>query len=261
MSSIRFSVFTKPWKDSIDQLGARVAALGFDGMELPVRPGYPVTSETVNELPAAVKRLKEHGVEVFSIAGPTDEAAFAACAEAGVPIVRVMAPIRADGYLATERQLQQEYDSFLPLLEKYSITIGVQNHCGRYVSNACGLRALAGKYNPAHVGIVWDAAHNALHGEEMELGIEIVWSHLCMVNLKNAVWRETTGPDAEGATWSPYWTNGSKGLASWPRVAKELNRRAYSGVVCLTAEYSDESQVDKFVAEDLQYARSLFGTG
>ncbi len=263
MSDIRFSGIHKTVERIQSTSWAeRVAALGFDGIERsPVCPGYPVTPETVNDLPAAVKRLKEHGVEVFSIAGPTDEAAFAACAESGIPIVRVMAPIRSEGYLATEQQLRREYDGLLPLLEKYHITIGVQNHCGRFVSNACGLRTLVDKYNPAHIGIVWDAAHNALHGEEMELGIEIVWSHLCMVNLKNAVWRQTNGPDAESASWSPYWTNDSKGLASWSRVAKELSRRAYSGVVCLTAEYTDESQVDQFVAMDLKYARSLFGSG
>ena len=126
MSEIRFSVFTKPWKDPIDQLGERVAGMGFHGIELPVRPGYPVIPEKVNELPAAVRRLKEHGIEVFSIAGPTDEATFAACAESGIPTVRVMAPIRPEGYLATEEQIQREYDGLLPLLEKYRITIGVQ---------------------------------------------------------------------------------------------------------------------------------------
>jgi sugar phosphate isomerase/epimerase len=261
MSSIKFSVFTKPWKDSIDELGERVAGLGFDGIELPVRPGYPVTPETVKELPAAVKRLREHGVKVFSIAGPTDEETLAACAEAGIPIVRVMAPIRSEGYLATERALQLEFDGLLPLLEKYGVAIGVQNHTGRFVSNACGLRNLVGKFDPARIGIVWDAAHNALNGEEMELGIEIVWSHLLMVNLKNAFWKQTNGPEAESATFKPYWTNGSSGLASWPRVSKELQCRAYAGVVCLTAEYTEEHEVDRLIAKDLAYARSLFGCG
>jgi sugar phosphate isomerase/epimerase len=171
-----------------------------------------------------------------------------------------MAPIRSEGYLATEVQLQREYDALLPLLAKYGITIGVQNHSGNFVANAGGLRSLVGKYDPARIGIVWDAAHNALNGEEMEIGIEVVWSHLCMVNLKNAVWRQTSSPDAASAAWSPYWTTGPQGLASWPRVIKELKRRAYGGVICLTAEYSDEDQVDRFIATDLEYARSLFGS-
>ena len=77
----------------------------------------------------------------------------------------------------------------------------------------------------------------------MELGIEIVAiSTLCMVNLKNAIW-QLADERHEGLRLphrAPYWTTGSDGLASWPRVIKELNRRLYNGVICLTAEYSDE---------------------
>jgi hypothetical protein len=41
-------------------------------------------------------------------------------------------------------------------------------------------------------------------------------------------------------------------------VVAELKRRSYQGVVCLTAEYSDQASVDRLIAEDLAYARSLF---
>src|SRR5207253_9475217 len=94
--------------------------------------------------------------------------------------------------------------------------------------------------------------------EEPELAFAIVWDHLGMVNLKNAFWRRTNGPEAEDVQWRPYWTSGRQGLASWPRVAAELTRRGYRGTVCLTAEYSDEAVVERLAAADLGYARSLF---
>jgi sugar phosphate isomerase/epimerase len=121
-----------------------------------------------------------------------------------------------------------------------------------------GIRHLIENYDPKHIGAVWDAAHNALNGEEPELAIDIVWSHLCMVNLKNAFWLRTNGPEAEVVSWKPYWTTGRQGLASWPRVAAELKRRNYEGVVCLTAEYSDEGSVNRLIAEDIAFAKSLF---
>jgi len=83
---ITWSVFTKPWKMPIPELGAYVRSLGFEGIELPVRPGYPVEPENVAELPRAARQLAEHGVSIESVAGPTDEATIVACAEAGVPI-------------------------------------------------------------------------------------------------------------------------------------------------------------------------------
>ena len=45
---ITYSVFTKPWKTQpLREVGEFVAGLGFDGIELPVRPGYQVEPENV----------------------------------------------------------------------------------------------------------------------------------------------------------------------------------------------------------------------
>ncbi len=260
-STVAFSVFTKPWKVPLVELAELVRGFGFEGIELPVRPGYQVEPQNViRDLPVAVRQLAERGVRVFSVAGPADEPTIAACAESGVPIIRVMAKIGVDGYLATEARTRREYDALVPLLDRYHVKLGVQNHSGDYVCNAMGLRHLLESYDPRHICAVWDAAHTALNGEAPELALDIVWSHLGMVNLKNAFWRRVNGPEAETACWQPYWTSGRQGLASWPRVVAELQRRSFRGVVCLTAEYTDEASVNRLIAEDLVYAKSLFRT-
>jgi sugar phosphate isomerase/epimerase len=257
--TIKFSVFTKPWRTlSLAQLGEAVRGLGFDGIELPVRPGYQVTPEDVAALPAAVRTLAELGVRIFSVAGPTDEATIAACAEAGVPTIRIMAPIdRGESYLEAEGRYRRAFDVLVPLLDAYGVQVGVQNHVGRYVANAVGLRRLVEGYEPRHIAIVWDAAHEALNGGDPDLALDVVWSHLCMVNLKNAFWQRANGPEAEEAGWRVHWTAGRHGRASWSRVAAELRARAYEGVVCLTAEYSDEAAVDRLIADDIAFARRL----
>jgi sugar phosphate isomerase/epimerase len=107
------------------------------------------------------------------------------------------------------------------------------------------------------IGAVWDAAHEALAGQETESSLDTVADLLIMVNLKNAFYVKTNGPESREAKWSRHFTSGRQGLASWERVVKELRRRHYSGVVCLTAEYTAESEVDRLIAEDLQYARDL----
>ncbi|HEX5414201.1 MAG TPA: TIM barrel protein [Chloroflexota bacterium] len=259
-ASVAFSVFTKHWKTlPLAELGEMVAGLGFDGIELPVRPGFQVEPENAGrDLPRAVRKLGEFGVKVFSVAGSTDQATIEACAESGVPTIRTMAPVGSDGYRASEARLQRELDALVPALERHRIQIGVQNHNGRFISNASGLRKLLEKYDPKQVCAVWDCAHNAVNGEEPELALDIIWPHLGMVNFKNAFWRRVNGPEAERAAWEPYWTTGRQGLASWPRVVAELRRRAYSGVVCLTAEYTDESATNRLIAEDILYAKSLF---
>jgi sugar phosphate isomerase/epimerase len=261
---VTYSVFTKPWRTlSLKRLGEFVAKLGFDGIELPVRPGYQIEPEQVSKLPQAARQLAEFGVRILSVAGPTDEATIAACAAAGVPTIRIMAPVeRGETYVQAEARYRREFDTLVPLLERYGVQVGVQNHHGRFVANAAGLRSLVEGCDPRYIGIVWDAAHEALDGMEPDLALDMVWSHLCMVNLKNAFWDRmpqgaSSGSEPGIAEWQVYWTTGPKGRASWPQVAHELQRRAYRGVVCLTAEYTDEDAVDRYIARDIAFARSL----
>jgi sugar phosphate isomerase/epimerase len=256
--AIQFSVFTKPWRTPLPDLARFVGGLGFDGIELPVRPGFQVEPEHIaRDLPQAVRLLADFGLTITSVAGTTDAATIAACAECRVPLLRTMVPVGPEGYLAAEARARREYDALLPLLESSGVMVGVQNHSGRYVCHALGLRRLLDGYDPRHVGAVWDAAHTALNGEEPELALEIIWPQLALVNLKNAFWRPVSGPETTPTEWEAYWTDGRHGLASWPRVAAELGRRGYVGTVCLTAEYTDEHSVDRLIAEDLAFARSL----
>jgi sugar phosphate isomerase/epimerase len=253
------SVFTKPWKMPLPELAALVRRLGFEAIELPVRPGYQVPPENVAKgLPLATRELANLGVKIAGIAGPTDEATIAACGEAGIPIIRVMIRIGEDGYLATEARAQREFDTLVPFLEKHRVTIGVQNHCGRYVCNAMGLRHLVGKFDPRHVGAIWDVAHCGLQGEQPEDALDILWAHLCLVNFKSAFWQRVNGSEAEEAKWQSFWTTGRHGLGSWSRAAAALKKRHYAGPICLPAEYTDEAVVERLVAEDLAYVRALF---
>ncbi len=259
MSPMKVSVFTKPWKDvPLTELCKFVKGAGFDGVELCVRPGFHLEPERAERgLPEVAAHLKDYGLEIYSVAAPLDEAVFAGCAAAGIGVVRTMADIGDDGYLASVRRHQQLYADLLPLTEKYRVTIGVQNHCDKYVCNAAGLLHLIERFDPAHVGAIWDCAHNGLQGEEPEMAIDMLWSRLSMVNFKNAFWMRANGPEAEHPEWKHYFTTGNQGLASWKRVAAELNRRKYEGIVCMTAEYEDQGNVNTYIQQDIRYLKRL----
>ncbi len=259
-AKVDFTVFTKPWRMPLPELATFVNDLGFDGVELPVRPGYQVEPENVAKgLPEAARILGDKGVKIGTVAGPTDEPTIAACAEAGVPIIRICLSVDMDiGYMATEAKLQKEYEALVPLLDRYGVAIGIQNHCGIDIGTAMGVRHLIERFDPKHFCCVLDQAHCGLVGEPPELAIDIAWSHLRVMNLKSAYWLRSNGPEAEVAEWDPYWTSGRHGMAYWPRVAAELNKRGFAGDVCLTSEYSDQSAVDRLIAEDIAFAKSLF---
>lgn len=258
---VQFSVFTKPWR-SLEpvRLAQMVRGWGFDGIEFPLRPGYQVEpSRAEQDLPKLARTLQAEGVSIFSVASSLDEQVFAACADADVPLIRIMVPIaREQGYLASEVEAVKRLEIALVHAERYQVSIGVQQHYGDCVPNAFGLVRIVERLHHPLLKSVWDAAHDALAGIEPEYGLELVRSSLGMVNLKNAYYVRTNGPEAEGAEWTRYFTTGPHGLASWTRVAKTLARFQYQGVVCLTAEYDAASAVDVLVAQDICYARDTF---
>jgi sugar phosphate isomerase/epimerase len=255
-----FAVFTKPWPvEPIPELAKLVAGLGFDGAEIPVRPGFQVTPGNAGKtLAELVSVFGDYGLKVVSIASSLEEPIFAACAEAGVPMIRIMGQIERGAYLQSEEALRTELRGVIPLCERYGVRIGVQEHYGDNVSDAFALRSLLQGLDDRWITAIWDAAHDALAGIDPETGLDVVWDRLAMVNLKNAYYERTNGPEAEAAQWHRHFTSGSQGLASWPRIAAELRRREYSGPVCLTAEYEEPADVARLCRQDLHYARELF---
>ena len=260
-TAVPFTVFTKPWKErSIPELGEFVGRLGFDGVELPVRPGFQVEPENIErDLPRAAKELAEFGVDIHSIAGPTDERTIAACGQMGIPMIRVCIGIdMSKGYVATIDQLRRDYEALVPALDRHEVAIGVQNHCDLCIGSALGIVHAIAPFDRKHVCAVLDVAHCGLNGEPEEMAIDIAWPYLAMVNLKNSFRRRMSGPEAEASQWKTYWTSGRQGFVSWAKTAEVLKQRGYDGPVCLTAEYTDEESVDRLIAEDITYAKGLF---
>lgn len=225
-----------------------------------MRPGYQVEpADICTGLPKAAKVLADFNIRIESVAAHPDETAIAACAEAGVPIIRVCADVREEEtYLDAEVRWRRDLDSLVPILDRHGVRIGVQNHCNRCMGSAIGVRRLIEGYDPRHVAAVWDPAHCAIAGERPYLALDILWSHLCLVNLKNAYHIRANGPESEDVKWKLYWTTGRQGLVSWGEIADLLKAHGYRGSVCLCADYSDETSVDRLIAEDTALAKSLF---
>ena len=62
-----FAIFVKPWKRlTLAELAPHIQELGFDLIELPVRPGFACEPQVIERsLPQAVAQLKENGVRVL----------------------------------------------------------------------------------------------------------------------------------------------------------------------------------------------------
>ena len=95
MSDIYFAVFVKPWKGlALLELARHIRKLGFEWIELPVRPGFLCEPEKIEKsLPEIVRVLGEEGIRVLNITADlplTDERLYASSTQAGIHMNRVM---------------------------------------------------------------------------------------------------------------------------------------------------------------------------
>lgn len=258
----QYSVFTKPWqKTTVPQLIEIVKELGYNAIEFPLREGAQVCpAEAEKKLPQLVKDLGEAGIRIDDVASTPEERVFAACAASQIGMIRVMfCPPPAADYLSQESEYLKEVESWLPLCEKYGVKVGIQMHYGRGAMTTADMMRIVGRFDPRHIGAIWDAAHSALAGEDTEQAIDLCWSHLYLANFKNARY-QLYGRDRDGcAVYQPYFCAGPDGVCSWPRAVAHLKKKGYSGVWCMPAEYTNLLPEDEklHTIRDLQWLKSL----
>ena len=263
----KFTVFTKPWKnDTLEALADRVAGLGFQGIELPVRDGFQVNPDNFRAaLPKAVSVLGQKNISIESIAGAIETDLVKAMGHSGVKILRIM--LGADpkkNYLKQEETYYKTVSELLPVLESSGVRLGVQNHCGNFLgSSSAGLMRFVGRFPKTLVGAVLDLAHCAVAGEIPEFALDIAASHLVMVNIKNGRWQRINAESENEAIGKIIWTSGCDGTLSWKLAAEELRRRNYGVPICFTAEYSDKDrhfegeESAALIIKDIQYWNTL----
>lgn len=257
-----FAVFTKPWAShSASQLAAVVQGIGFEGIELPVRENSFVTPASAERsLAGYVSDLRERGVETVSVATELSERAFAACHSAQVPVIRVMAPVDHNDVAGSLATLGGLFEQALAWSVETGIKVAVQPHRGPYLTNCFALMELLCDLPPENYTIAWDAAHDALAGEDPRVSLGLVAPRLSIANFKNA--RYVATPASPGsqrsADWDAEFVAGQDGLADWALAVKTLISLGFDGPLCLSAQYSSTvTSVEELLRHDLDYLRRL----
>jgi sugar phosphate isomerase/epimerase len=254
-----WAVFTKPWPTlDVTELAALVSRMGFNAIEFPLRPGFQVD---LDRLGPSLGRLStvmaDHGVSIASVASGTTPAVFEACAEQNIPIIRIMINIAAEGYLATGDLIRRKLDDLVPMTQKYGVQIGVQPHYDDYIADSSELATLLKDYDPAAIAAIWDAAHDGLARKHPSNALAVLGDRLAMANFKNACYQHSAPTEDGAPPWQVTFVEGPDGLCSWPEAAEYLVDHDYSGPICLPAEYTDETDLETKVSNDLGYLRGL----
>jgi len=254
---VKLIVFSKLLKElSIPTLIELAHRHGFDGYDLCVRPGYPVSPEDAAEtLPAAVRQMEAAGLFVPLVTGPTNltdprqeeaESLLAALAAAGVPRLK-LGYFRFDPaqpYWTQVESARQTLENWEILGRIYGVQVCYHTHSGNLLGlNAAALMHLLQGRDPAYIGAYLDPGHFAVNGEPFALGLAMAREYLSILSFKDVLVERvevngpSTGSGQRHGKGKVCWVPAGEGVVDWRSVFGELKRTGFDGPASLHCEF------------------------
>jgi sugar phosphate isomerase/epimerase len=237
----------------IRALGDRARQLGFDGIDVMIRPGHPVHPGNIaTALPEAVTVWADQGltcplasapVTLVDPDAPEVECVYAGCAAAGVPRLKIgFFPFTPGAdYWALVGTAREALAGFARLSERYGVQTVYQVHSGPLLgSNCAGLMHLLRGFDPVRLGAYPDLGHMVLDGEDYAMGLAMLGEHLSIVGVKDAY----HAPRLAGSEppFLPRFVPLGRGAVNWRRALGALRARGFDGAFSVHTEYEfDES--------------------
>jgi len=216
-----------------------------DGLDLAVRPKYPVNPENVaTMLPEWAKALRDAGLVIGLVTAPTDltnpgdkraTTIFEACAKAGVGNVKIGYFPYSGNYERDLGQARRSLSGFASLAKATGVKACYHTHSGPMIGcHGIGLRNLLEGSDPHHVGAFLDTGHLAIGGGPFSMESDAVAPWFSILAIKDMSWA------TNGGSWKASVVPAGKGFVRWKDVAASLKARGFRGNICLHGEYEAE---------------------
>ena len=270
---------------SAAELGEKVGAMGYDGIDICVRPGHPVNLDNVEQtLPAAHRIWRDQGLSCPLATAPVDfndpsaaaaERLYAGCAEAGVGHIKLgyWRFREGDDYWRELDRARRGLEEFAALSARYGVKTCYHTHSGSCIgSNCAGIMHLVRGMDPQLVGIYPDFGHMALDGEDLAMGLAMIRDYLALAGIKDSF--HAPQPEGSEPPYAPMFTMLGGGSVNWRKVLELLAGMDYAGPLVVHTEYkfgegiirqvgyADEKpdSLESLVRQDAAYLRSLLAT-
>lgn len=260
---MRYIYFTKTLRSlDVSGLVAFCKDVGLDGVDLAVRPGYPVHPDNVREeLPKAMQTFKDAGLTIGLVSTPTGLndpsskaaiATFEACGKAGVPAIKIGYFSYQGNYETGLLEARRRLGGFAKLAERTGVRCCYHTHSGNnYGNNCANLRALLLDLDPHHVGAFVDTGHVAINGGPFAFEVDQVRPWLSLIAIKDMLWHQDKN------TWKTEVVPAGKGIVKWDEVAKGLASCKFDGTIVVHGEYeeNDLSRRKQLGREELAFLK------
>ena len=246
---------------SVRQLGEKARELGYDGIDICVRPGHPVDLENaVQVLPEACQIWQEQGlvcplatapVSFLEAGAPAAERLYQACAQAGIPCIKIgyWRFAEGDDYWDLLARAREGLQAFAGLSAQYQVKTCCHTHSGPCLgSNCAGVMHLVKDFDPQLVGVYLDFGHLGFDGEDMAMGLGMIRDYLSVVGVKDGF--HAPRPEDCEPPYVPMFTPLGRGSVDWRRALRLLVGMGYDGALAVHTEY----QFDESIIRQVGYA-------
>ncbi|MGB3327451.1 MAG: TIM barrel protein [Thermomicrobiales bacterium] len=253
----------------IEEVGAVASTLGFDGIDLLVRPGFHVDPSQPEAITAVVHRLGEDGLRVpMATTDLTDPAAidtprlFNTFAENGIRLVRLgyWKYIQSVGYAPLLETARRQLEELASLAEAAGITLAIQLHGGTIHGSGAQAAALLQGHDPRVIGVYPDPGNQTVQDgrEDWRFTFDILEPWINTVGVKNGGWFPSTNAVSGQRRWHSDWLGLADGMVPWDDIVGHLVSTDFDGVLTLHSHYEvPYPQVIDQTRLDLNYIRRL----
>lgn len=266
-------VFSKSLADcSLDQLVDVAKNAKFDGYDLCVRPGHPVTPENAaTEIPRAVALFRNAGlvIPMLTAAGdlttpddPTAEPILAAMGENGIGLLKL-------GYFHYDPQTQDFWEQvsvvrsalegWQKLAEKHGVKVCYHTHSNRHMSsNASMLMHLLDGFDPQYIGGFLDTGHLVAEGEEFPVAAQIVKRYLSIISAKDFLLLRKQ-VNNHGVV-DRHVVEAGSGMVDWTTVFQTIKEIGFAGPITAHCEFElPEDGIVAGITREVAFLRSFLG--
>lgn len=267
---------------SVQELGEKMIELGYDGIDICVRPGHPVNLENVEQvLPKAYRIWQDQGlicplatapVNFNDPAAPEVERLYAACSASGIPCIKLGYWMfnEGDDYWQVLDRARESLEAFARLSDRYRVKSCCHTHSGPCIgSNCAGLMHLVKGFEPERVGAYPDFGHLTFDGEDLAMGLAMIREYLTIVGVKDGF--HMPQPQGSEPPHIPMFTNLGAGSVDWHRALTLLSGMGFEGALVVHTEYhfgesiirqvgyADEkpANLEEMARQDATYLRRL----
>ena len=237
-------IFSKhlQWLD-FENMAQTSRQIGFDGVDLTVRPNGHVIPERVKvDLPKAIHALKSNGLlanrMTTAITNPDDPLTIdilKTASELGMTQYR-MGWFSYDKALSIRKNLEDCKTKLLKLADlnqKYGMQASYQNHSGEKVGGPIwDIGMMIDGVDNEYLGVRYDVRHATVEGgQSWPVSLKYIADRINSLDIKDFVWEKKNGQ------WKPYSVPLGEGMVDYKRYFQLINELSIKGDFTIHIEY------------------------